>query len=96
MPDSEGTPGIARVDGDRGRVQQHTVQSCEDGSVGEAQWKRDFQVLCAALGRAWISSDKLVLLAHQMQAEGMSQEALGEYALQLTCGRTKPVHDFMG
>jgi hypothetical protein len=38
----------------------------------------------------------LVIVFHTLRGEGMSEEALEEFALQIQSGRSPAVHDLMG
>jgi hypothetical protein len=67
--------------------------SCSSEPV---DWHHAFRVLCAALGKQWVSSDVLVLAGLEMKRAGVSDEVLEEYVLHLGANRTRGVHNFMG
>ena len=65
-------------------------------SSSEVDWHHAFRVLCAALGKQWVSSDVLVLAGLEMKRAGVPDEVLEEYLLHLGANRSRGVHNFMG
>ncbi len=61
----------------------------------ESEWHYRFALLSATLGRQWISSDKLQLIAYQLEREAGREAAL-EFVEHAVLNRDRKVHNFMG
>lgn len=98
-------PRSGPLHSNRERVQQHSIQPRQTsiGSSNEqvredaegTDWERSFKFLSAALGRQWISSDKLILIAYAIR-DHVGDEAMLTYMEHVGLNRDKKIHDFMG
>ena len=97
---------VRKVRSDRGRVQQHPIQSRQEVSrssneqdregIEETDWRLAFKVLSACIGKSWMTSDSLQLLAYSMVDAGVPPEALEEFMSHVGLNRSKSIHSFMG
>ena len=104
MPTNKRRSGVEVVRSDRSGVRQHTLQPRQAG-VGssnepireddETDWEQAFKFLSASLGKAWLGSDALVLIAYGLQGQ-ITDEALLTYMTHVGLNRDEAVHNFMG
>jgi len=85
-------------------VREHAIQPGQTGigspnepirEDNETDWEQAFKFLSASLGKAWLGSDALVLIAYGLQGQ-ITDEALLTYMTHVGLNRDKSTHDFMG